>query len=94
VDEETRSYLDGLIEKVDERDAKLFARLGAMQEETRRYNDALLERHVTITQHLIDAMQAGFASLQAEIADQREQIQANTAAVLRLLDRFGPEPQG
>jgi ABC-type transporter Mla subunit MlaD len=70
----------------------------------RRYLDGLTERHVGITQQLIETMNSGFAQLQAEIssasaklqaeiADQREQIQANTQAVLRVLDRLGPSPQ-
>jgi hypothetical protein len=62
-------------------------------EEFRRYLDALLERHASITQELITQMQLGFSSLQAEIADQREQIQANTAAILRVIDRFPPGTQ-
>jgi hypothetical protein len=67
-----------------------------MDDDTKRFLDGLLERHVTMTEHLIHAMQAlqgEIAALQGEIADQREQIQANTAAVLKMLDRFGPEPQ-
>lgn len=74
-----------------------------MDAEDRRYLDALLERHVTITQAMITAMQGGFAELseaiqaslaelQAEIADQREQIRANTEATWRMLDRFGEGP--
>jgi hypothetical protein len=62
-------------------------------EEFRRYLDALLERHASITQELITQMQLGFSSLQAEIADQREQIQANTEAILRVIDRFPPGTQ-
>lgn len=33
-------------------------------------------------------MRRGFDLLQAEVADQREQIQANTRALLSVLDRF------
>jgi hypothetical protein len=33
------------------------------------------------------------ALLQAEIADQRRQIQANTDGLLKVLDRLGPSPQ-
>ncbi len=73
--------------------------------------DAMLERHVIVTEALIraihdgfgetsngfreisEAVRDGFAQLQAEIADQREQIQANTQAILRVLDRFPPGPQ-
>jgi hypothetical protein len=62
-------------------------------EEFRRYLDALLERHASITQELITQMQLGFSSLQAEIADQRAQIQANTEAILRVIDRFPPGTQ-
>jgi hypothetical protein len=58
--------------------------------EHREFLDALTERHVGITQELIASIQIGFARLQAEIADQRAQIQANTEALLRVLDRLGP----
>jgi hypothetical protein len=54
--------------------------------EMREFLDALTERHVGITRQMI----AAITKLQAEIADQRAQIQANTQALLRLLDRFGP----
>lgn len=64
-----------------------------MDEETRRFLDALLGRHVEITEELIQNMQAGFAALQAEIADQREQIQANTNGILSVLDRLPPGTQ-
>jgi hypothetical protein len=57
-----------------------------MDADDRRFLDALLERHVTITEAMIAAMNQGFADLHAEIADQREQIQANTAALLKVLD--------
>ena len=51
--------------------------------------DALTDRHVRVTQAMIDAID----NLSGEVADQRQQIQANTRAILRLLDdRFGPEP--
>ncbi len=87
MDEDTKRFLDGVLTR---RDAEM-----------KRYLDGLLERHVTITQAMIGSiakmeaeMQAGFAALQAEIADQREQIKANTAATWAMLDRFGPEPQG
>lgn len=65
-----------------------------MDDDTKRFLDGLLERHVIVTQELIDAMHANFSALQEEIADQREQIKANTAATWAMLDRFGPEPQG
>jgi hypothetical protein len=54
--------------------------------EMREFLDALTERHVGITQLLASAITA----LQAEIADQREQIQASTAALLKVLDRLEP----
>jgi hypothetical protein len=54
--------------------------------EMRDFLDALTERHVGITQQMI----AAIAKLQAEIADQRAHIQANTQALLRVLDRLGP----
>lgn len=55
----------------------------------REFVDALTDRHVRVTQAMIGAIE----DLRAEVADQRQQIQANTQAILRLLDeRFGPEP--
>jgi predicted nucleic acid-binding Zn-ribbon protein len=65
--------------------------------EHREFLDALTERHVGITQRMIatierleQRMTIALAALQAEIADQREQIQANTQALLTVLDRFEP----
>ena len=70
--------------------------------EHRRYNDALFERHARISADQIAAIEsirvqsaADSAALQAEIADQRSQIQAQTDALLKFLDRLPPErPQG
>jgi hypothetical protein len=59
--------------------------------EDRRFLDAFLERHVKVTDAMIGAMHEishSLHELQAEIADQREQIQANTAVLLKVLDRF------
>lgn len=57
--------------------------------ENRRFHQGLLTRHAEITERMIGAL----SDMTAEIADGRQQIQANTRAVLRLLDeRFGPEP--
>lgn len=57
--------------------------------ELRAFLDELLRRHAVITQDWVAAL----AALQAETIDGREQLRANTQAVLRLLDeRFGPEP--
>lgn len=65
--------------------------------ENRRLNDALLERHAGITAEMIASIQrsseehsAAFAALQTEIADQRAQIQAQTQAILQVIDRFPP----
>jgi ABC-type transporter Mla subunit MlaD len=83
--ERTMATLDRVNERLDrqqERDG-----------EFRRFLDALTERHVGITQQLLETMNSGFAQLQAEIADQREQIQAGTEALLRVLNRLGPSPQ-
>lgn len=78
--ERTMETLDRVNERLDrhqERDG-----------EFRRFLDALTERHVGITQRLIEAIDSGFSQLQAEIADQRAQIQANTEALLKVLDRL------
>jgi hypothetical protein len=77
-------------EWTEKREREFSERTEKRDREQRDFLDALLERHVSITQQMIDAMNKGFDQLQAEIADQRAQIQANTQAVLRLLDRFGP----
>ena len=61
----------------------------AQSREQREWLDALTERHVGITQRMIAAID----QLQAEIADQRAQIQANTQALLKVLDQLGPSPQ-
>jgi len=94
---------DELLRKIDrtlerntdafERNREAFERNRDRDDEFRRYLNALLERHAGITQHLIEAIDSSSAQLQAEIADQRSQIQANTQALLRVLDRFGPSPQ-
>lgn len=56
---------------------------------SRRFHDELLKTNARITEDLI----AAIGVIRAEVEDSREQIQANTRAVLRLLDeRFGPEP--
>jgi ABC-type transporter Mla subunit MlaD len=52
----------------------------------REFLDGLTERHVGITRQLLGAI----TQLQAEIADQRGQIQANTQALHRVLDRLEP----
>jgi len=57
--------------------------------EARDFMQALTQRSAEIADLHIGALRA----LGAEILDGREQIRANTQAVLRLLDeRFGPEP--
>lgn len=74
-----------------------------LADENRRYNDALLKRHAGITQAQIAAIDAireqssaDSAALQAEIADQRSEIRAQTEALLRIIDRLPPgnRPQG
>jgi hypothetical protein len=54
----------------------------------RDFFEKFMQRHVEITEAQIAAMRRGFDLLQAEIADQREQIQANTRALLSVLDRL------
>jgi ABC-type transporter Mla subunit MlaD len=62
------------------------------EEEHRLFIRETTERNARITDSLIAAIQSFSADLQAEISDQREQIQANTQAILRVLDRFPPGP--
>jgi hypothetical protein len=84
---------------VEKREAKWCRWAEKRDRQQREFLDSLTERHVGITQEMIGALDrltarvnAGFAQLQAEIADQREQIQANTEALLRVLGRL--EPRG
>ena len=51
----------------------------------------LLEHNARINAEMIAGLQEFGAKMSAEIDDQREQIRANTQAVLRALDRLGPE---
>jgi hypothetical protein len=98
--ETSRVADDELLRKIDrtlERNTDAFERVNKRldrqeqrDDEFRRFLDALTERHVGITQRLIEAIDSGFAKLQAEIADQRAQIQANTEALLKVLDRLEP----
>jgi hypothetical protein len=80
--ERTMATLDRVNERLDRHEER--------DGEFRRFLDALTERHVGITQHLIESIDSGFAKLQGEIADQRAQIQANTEALLKVLDRLEP----
>ena len=78
---------------LDEREAEFKRYLDERDADFKRYLHALTERHVGITQQLIETINSGFSQLQAEIADQRRQIQANTEALLRVLrelDRLEP----
>jgi hypothetical protein len=81
-DREQRAWLEA--QKREQREW-----LDAQSREQREWLDAMTERHVGITQRMIAAID----QLQAEIADQRAQIQANTQALLKVLDRLGPSPQ-
>ncbi|MQA73037.1 MAG: hypothetical protein GEU88_01570 [Solirubrobacterales bacterium] len=56
--------------------------------EQRTFLRELLEHNARINQDLIRGLQ----ELGAEIADQRAQLRANTEAVLRMIDRLGPDP--
>ena len=68
--------------------------------ETRGFMEGALARYAHITDEMVGALQALGAEIlaqrqvsEAAMADQRDEIRANTQAVLRLLDeRFGPEP--
>jgi hypothetical protein len=79
VDQEFRRW-------AEKRDADFREWTQERDREHREFLDALTQRHVGITEQLV----AAITTLQAEIADQREQIQANTAALLRVLDRLEP----
>jgi predicted nucleic acid-binding Zn-ribbon protein len=72
--------VDARLDRFEQRDAEHTAFL-----------NELTERHARVTEDMIAAIQRFGTELQREIADQRAQIQANTQAVLRLLDRWGPE---
>jgi hypothetical protein len=84
----TEDILAG-IRRIEERWQEERERWAERDVALREFLDGLTQRHVRVTQAMIGAL----GGLQAEIADQRQQIQANTQALLRLLDeRFGPEP--
>jgi hypothetical protein len=92
--DEILARINARFEQSDRRWEERDRRWEELMKENRRFNDALLERHARITTELISAIQTGFASLQAEIADQRRQIQAQTQALLHVLDRLPPpQPQ-
>jgi hypothetical protein len=61
--------------------------------EQREFMDALLERSASMNERMIVALEAFQAEVLRDLADGRDQLRANTQAVLRLIDeRFGPEP--
>jgi hypothetical protein len=87
-----------------ERGDRLMERIIEMHDEHRVFIREMTVRHERFMDGLTKSMDRTFTALQAEIWSQRdeiaasteetrrstEQIQANTQAVLRLLDRFGP----
>lgn len=88
-DDKLLRRIDRMLEKRDHEQREW---LETQRREQREWLDAHTERQVAITQDLIASIHSGFAQLQAEIADQRAQIKANTDALLKVLDRFGPSP--
>lgn len=64
----------------------------ARDAEQRTFFRELLGHNARINAEMIAGLQEFGAKMATEIDDQREQIQANTQAVLRALDRLGPEP--
>ena len=83
---------DASREWLERRDAEWKVWFAEQKAASDRFHRELLERHAGITESMIAALQESTAQLVAEIADQRAQIRANTQAVLRALDRLGPEP--
>lgn len=99
----TLERIDGRIERSDrrweeeqrhwaERDRRWEAREEKRDLEWRQFTRETTLRNARMTQEMI----AAIAAIETRVNDQREQIRANTEAVLRMLDeRFGPErPQG
>lgn len=95
----TLERIDGRIERSDRRGeeerrrwAERDRRWEKRDREWQRFTRETTIRNARITQEMI----AAIAAIEARVNDQREQIRANTEAVLRMLDeRFGPErPQG
>ncbi len=87
---------------LEKRDAEWAAWFEAQKAEWRLWRNArdaeqksffreLLEHNARINAEMIAGLQEFGAKMSAEIDDQREQIRANTQAVLRALDRLGPE---
>jgi hypothetical protein len=63
--------------------------------ENREFLDALLGRSANMNDEMIRALRSFQVEMHRELADGRDQVRANTEAVLRLIDeRFGPEPAG
>jgi hypothetical protein len=108
-DDEILARIDRTLDRIDSRIEQSERRWQtrdhewkSLAEDNRRFNDALLERHAGITAAMIASLErsteentARSLALQAEIADQRALIQAQTEAIMQVIDRLPPpHPQG
>lgn len=94
---EIRSRLEGVErrwedgEKARRREWEaLEGRLMNAYEKNQHFNDGLLRKMTVMTEEYIKILREGGAIFQKEMAEGREQLRANTEAVLKALDRLPP----
>jgi hypothetical protein len=73
---------------------ELAGRMMTATEEHRHYNDGLLRKMAVMTEEYIGILREVSADLQREFAEGRAQLQSNTEAVLKMLDRLPPTSSG
>jgi hypothetical protein len=79
-------------EKVRRREwEELEGRMMTVTEEHRHYNDGLLRKMTVMTDAQINVLREFSEDMQREFAEGRAQLQANTEAVLKMLDRLPPD---
>ncbi|HEX5526620.1 MAG TPA: hypothetical protein VFX44_05415 [Solirubrobacterales bacterium] len=69
---------------------ELEGRMMTATEEHRHYNDGLLRKMTVMTDAQINILREFSEDMQKEFAEGRAQLQANTEAVLKMLDRLPP----
>ncbi len=78
-------------EKARKREGEEFeGRMMTATEEHRHYNDGLLRKMTVMTDAQINILREFSEDMQKEFAEGRAQLQANTEAVLKMLDRLPP----
>ncbi len=69
---------------------QLEGRMMTATEEHRQYNDGLLRKMTVMTDAQINILREFSEDVQREFSEGRAQLQANTEAVLKMLDRLPP----